>query len=349
LTGHVNGDEIDFSWELQVQEGGDPRATDDMFGASAPKRFIARRVPNATDRVAETAGVTIWITLGTSAGPPPDPGRSKAANVLVVDGHPWMVDCGDGAMERLVAAGFGPTQVNTAFISHLHLDHYGGLMALIALHWWLGPGDASNVLTIYGPPGTDVVVNGILQSLTFQAQMAPGKPAAGQVTRVVIVKDGSDLSVNGVRVRAVRNSHFDGSPDDSVSQSLSYRFDYKGYGIGYTGDTGPSDAVTRLVKGADVLVSEVEDKPAVVAQWTNRSYRSPEAKAEQIHHFATQHLSPQEAGAIAEGAGVRRLVFTHLTLAHGGPFTTDDAQKFINGAHETFKGEVIVAHDLDRF
>jgi ribonuclease BN (tRNA processing enzyme) len=285
-----------------------------------------------------------WITLGTQSGPFPDGVgvRSEPANLLVVDGQPWIIDCGDGAMERLAAAGFQPRQVKTAFISHLHMDHIGGLFGLIALHSGSagGAADTSEVLTIYGPPGIDVMVNGILQSLT------PTTRGLGQVTRVVVVKDGSDLTVNGVRVRAVRNSHFDGSPEDSVSQSLSYRYDYKGFGIGYTGDTGPSDAVTRLEKGADLLVSEVGDKPAIIAQITNNSTLTPEEKSAQIHHFEVQHLSPQEAGKIAEGAEVRRLVFTHLGLR--GAFDAE-AQKFISGAHETFKGEVIVAHDLDKF
>jgi ribonuclease BN (tRNA processing enzyme) len=259
---------------------------------------------------------------------------------MVVDGHPWIVDCGDGAMGRLAAAGFQPTQVSTAFISHLHPDHIGGLLGLIALHWIMG----GDVLTIYGPPGTDALVNGIVQSLIKGNGQGPE-----QVTRVVIVKDGSDLTVNGVRVRAVRNSHFDGSPgpegDHSINESLSYRYDYQGYAIGYTGDTGPSDAVTRLEKGVDLLVSEVADVSAIVADFMNRPL-SPEAKAANIHHFEMQHLSPQEAGKIAEGAGVRLLVFTHLVWRGG---INAEITKFINEVHETFKGQVIVAQDLDRF
>jgi ribonuclease BN (tRNA processing enzyme) len=174
------------------------------------------------------------------------------------------------------------------------------------------------------------------------------RPGPEAVTRVVIVKDGSDLTVKGVRVRAVRNSHFDGSPDQLVSQSLSYRFDDKGYAIGYTGDTGPSDAVTRLEKGVDVLVSEVGDPEwvaALVASIT-KSTDSPEAKAAGIHHFTMQHLNPQEAGKIAEGAGARLLVFTHLGI--WGEFN-ESATRIISAAHETFRGHVIVARDLDRF
>jgi alcohol dehydrogenase (cytochrome c) len=48
-TGKINGDEIDFTWEVQVQEG--TRDLEDW----APQRFTAKRVPDATDIVAEAA------------------------------------------------------------------------------------------------------------------------------------------------------------------------------------------------------------------------------------------------------------------------------------------------------
>lgn len=294
-----------------------------------------------------------WITLGTQAGPRPNAERSQPANLLVVNGKPWIVDCGDGAMERLAAAGFSPTQVDTAFLSHLHLDHIGGLQGLIGLR--LVVPSTKNVLTIYGPPGTDAVVAGISQSLTPSVQigllLGVQVPTPERLTRVVIVKDGSDFNIGGVRVRAVRNSHFDeppGHPADNGSQSLSYRFDYNGYGIGYTGDTGPSDAVAHLEEGVDLLVSEVFDLPTMIAFVTHDAKFAlpPQVVSGMIQHFQTQHLTPQQAGRIAAKAGVRRLVFTHLGIP--GP-TNAEAPKLIREAHETFKGEVVVAHDLDRF
>ena len=56
LVGKLNGDQIDFTWELQVQDGGrPPNAADFMFGPSAPRRFIAKRVADATNAVGEMA------------------------------------------------------------------------------------------------------------------------------------------------------------------------------------------------------------------------------------------------------------------------------------------------------
>jgi hypothetical protein len=56
FNGRINGDEIAFAWELQLQDGGiPPNANDRMFGASAPRKFTAKRVPDAVDIVTQAA------------------------------------------------------------------------------------------------------------------------------------------------------------------------------------------------------------------------------------------------------------------------------------------------------
>jgi len=306
-----------------------------------------------------------WITLGTQGGPAPNAQRSQPANVLLAGGKPMMIDCGDGAMERFAAAGFAPTQATTVFISHLHVDHIGGLQGLIALHWFQG--SAGGVpLTIYGPPGTDKLVAGILQSLSPTEEIAraeqPDKWSLTASVKVVILKTGADMVVNGVRVRAVQNSHFDnppGHPQDNGTQSLSLRFDYHNYAIGYTGDTGPSDAVIALERQVNILLSEVTMRgeasrnlpqfkrhPATgAAQAAGQQPDTGKQPYENIH-FVYQHLSPEGAGKLAAAAEVQQLVFTHLALLAK---TDVIAPTIIRQAQQFFKGKIVVAHDLDRF
>ena len=125
--------------------------------------------------------------------------------------------------------------------------------------------------------------------------------------KVVVIKDGADLQVQGVRVRAAENSHFalpQGGFSDNGSQSLALRFDYEHYAIGYTGDTGPSEAVTALEKGANLLVSEVIDLPGMTAVINALKMMPPDQKTSMIAHFKTHHLTPQDAGKIAAADGV---------------------------------------------
>jgi ribonuclease BN (tRNA processing enzyme) len=178
---------------------------------------------------------------------------------------------------------------------------------------------------------------------------SPDGPSPEASVKVVIIKDGADLQAQGVRVRAAQNSHFvlpQGGFSDNGSQSLALRFDYKNYAIGYTGDTGPSAAVTTLEKGVNLLVSEVIDLPGMIEVVNEIKMMSPDKKASLIEHLKTHHLTPQDAGRMATADGVDRMVFTHLSV----PKTTaEDAASLIHQAHETFKGEVLVARELDHF
>jgi ribonuclease BN (tRNA processing enzyme) len=294
-----------------------------------------------------------WTTLGTAGGPVLQADRFQPANLLTANGKFWLVDCGEGALQRLAALGMQPARISSVFISHLHEDHIGGLQALIGLRWMQS---APGVLTIYGPPGTETLVAGIVQSLEPSSHigMAVRGARAGatpaQSVRVVTLRDGSDVSVDGVRVRAVRNSHFDeepGHPANNGTESLSYRFDVPGYGVGYTGDTGPSEPLRAFFRGVDLLVSEVIDLPRIIENINGpHSPMPPQVRPALIEHLKTQHVTPQEAGAIAAAAGARRLVFTHLAIIGR---TDRAAPGLVSGAHETFGGDVNVAHDLDKF
>lgn len=308
---------------------------------------------SATQGRPAPARALIWTTLGTAGGPSVQADRSQPANLLDTGQSSWMIDCGDGASERLADAGLNPAQIDTVFISHLHIDHTAGLMGLIGLRWFTR---APHVLTIYGPPGTDQIVAGIVQSLEPAQRIGIGirgpawVPSVASTVEVRIIKDGADLTVGGVHVRAVKNTHFadkDGRDDDNGSQSLSFRFEKAGYSIGYTGDTGPSVAVEQLVRGADLLVSETIDLKPLAAEIYRRYPEMPEpAKRALVTHFERQHLTPAEAGKLAADAGAKRLVLTHLTALGK---TAEFAPRLAAEARTTFHRDVVIARDLDRF
>jgi hypothetical protein len=73
-----------------------------------------------------------------------------------------------------------------------------------------------------------------------------------------------------------------------------------------TEDTGPSDAVTQLAKGADMLVSEAtnpvdEFKESQIKQGAWQS-KTPEEQAGLIRHHIEEHLLPEEIGKIGRPA-----------------------------------------------
>lgn len=71
-----------------------------------------------------------FIVLG-SAGGSAYPGRSHSSYVLDLGNEYVMFDCGDGTFMRYQEADLKINKPLTIFISHMHLDHYGGLFSFL--------------------------------------------------------------------------------------------------------------------------------------------------------------------------------------------------------------------------
>jgi ribonuclease Z len=71
------------------------------------------------------------LTLGTGAALPAR-GRYPSAQLVNVHDRLYLVDCGEGTQERLRMAGVNMNRIGHILISHLHGDHYLGLMGLIS-------------------------------------------------------------------------------------------------------------------------------------------------------------------------------------------------------------------------
>jgi len=64
---------------------------------------------------------TTLLLLGTQGGPGINLARGEAANAVIVDGQPYVVDCGYGALRGLVQAGIRPAEVaDTAYLRAGH-------------------------------------------------------------------------------------------------------------------------------------------------------------------------------------------------------------------------------------
>lgn len=302
---------------------------------------------SASGQSSPNDGAQCLVTLGTAGGPIAYAERSQPANLLLAGSQRILVDVGDGAVERLAALRLQPGAIDAVFISHLHMDHIGGLQGLIGLRWMT----AAKPLTVYGPPGTRELVAGIISSMQPSVRAGlgegPGRPTDG-IVRVIELDGGSDVVIGDVRVRAVRNTHFVGEGDVAKPGpvSLSYRFDRNGSSIGYTGDTGESEAVAGLFRGVDVLVSEVIDLPRVMEMVRKNNPGSAQNAANLERHLGSHHLTPVQVGALAWKIGAGSVVLTHLSIV--GP-TADTEPTLLSGVRTAFTGPVTVARDLSRF
>jgi ribonuclease Z len=71
------------------------------------------------------------VTILGSGPAKPTKERLTSAHVLNVHEHFFLIDCGEGAQISMEKYGFSILKINHVFISHLHGDHYFGLIGLI--------------------------------------------------------------------------------------------------------------------------------------------------------------------------------------------------------------------------
>lgn len=92
---------------------------------------------------------TRLILLGTGGGPRPRKVSSAAAQVIVVNGVAYVVDCGDGVARQFVSAGLALPTLRHVFITHHHSDHNADYGNLILLAWTAG---LRTRVDTWGPP-----------------------------------------------------------------------------------------------------------------------------------------------------------------------------------------------------
>lgn len=89
------------------------------------------------------------ITILGSSSATPIFNRNPSAQVLNINERLFLIDCGEGTQQQLIKNGIKAQRLNHIFISHLHGDHYLGLVGLLSsLHLY----GRIKPLTIFGPP-----------------------------------------------------------------------------------------------------------------------------------------------------------------------------------------------------
>jgi ribonuclease Z len=94
------------------------------------------------------------IILGAASATPTS-NQYTTAQLLKMREHYFLIDCGEGTQKQLRRAKTKFSRINHIFISHLHGDHFFGLVGLLSTFHLLG---RTTPLTIYGPPKLKEIV-----------------------------------------------------------------------------------------------------------------------------------------------------------------------------------------------
>jgi ribonuclease Z len=259
------------------------------------------------------------LTLcGTAAGPFTAQ-RASSGYVLQAGDATLMLDCGPGAVRGALGAGIELRDVDAIFLSHLHEDHCFdlGAFALQAMY-----GRFERLPVVYGPPGAREMVPQLMRVYRSTATLPP--------LEIIEIAETEEREVCGFVVRSVETRH---APD---LHAFSRRFSSGGRSFVFSGDTAPNpELMTVLAKDADLLLHECYS-PAGLERYASSG--TEERRKRLLERLPTTHSDVREVAKMAQDAGAKRLVLTHL-------LPTEDAAEVAEIAAKTYKGDLTVGSD----
>lgn len=208
-------------------------------------------------------------------------GKLQTCFHVAWSGGEFLIDCGATSLTGLFRQDIDPNGVSTIFVSHLHGDHFGGLV------WWLihavHVSRRTKPLTVVGPAGIE-------ERFTAAAEaLFPGstKAARGFDLRFRTYRDFETLTEGGVAVTPFVVSH----PSGATPYAL--RFAVDGRVLTFSGDTEWVDTLLPAASGADLFICEcfAFEHPARY----HLNWRTIEANLAQLgaKHVLLTHLGPE--------------------------------------------------------
>ncbi len=268
------------------------------------------------------------VTFLGTASSRPTVRRNVPSLAVQREGETYLFDCGEGTQRQMMRFGVG-FATRDVFVTHLHADHYLGLIGLVRTMSLQGRREP---LTVWGPPGgrrtlSDAVRLGgdrLLFDVDIE-ELAPGEAVRRPEHRIEAYSTRHTArSIGLALVEDDRLGRFDpeaarelGVPEGPLFGRLHRGEEVElpdgtvvepeqvvgpprpGRTLVYTGDTRPCEATVEAAEGADLLVHEA-------------TFGDPETE----RAGDTGHSTARQAARVAEEAGVRRLALTHFSARY---------------------------------
>ena len=273
------------------------------------------------------------VFLGTKGGPRVGIGASNPANLVVVNGTPFVIDCGMGVSRQLVNAGVPIPSVKYILISHHHSDHNLEYGNLVYNAWAAG---LSTPIQSFGPKGLEAMTRSFWETNKFDVDTRIGDEGRPDPRPLLIAKDidadGVVVKTADVTVTAFRTPH------PPITDNFAYKFETPDGTIVFSSDTAYNPKLAEFARGADVLVHECLYVPAV-----DRLVIKTKNGATLKKHLLESHTTTEDVGRIAAAAGVKALVLSHFVPGDDPEVTDEDWTRDVK---KNYSGRIVVAKDL---
>ena len=268
-----------------------------------------------------------------SGGPLNPEGRASTSYLVWWNDSPKIiVDLGAGSMTNFARAQHNPSHLAAILISHLHPDHVSELPSFC---WDAQVLDRKAPLTLIGPSGNEFFPD--MQTFAraifgeagiFPIMKNPGFPIEVKVIDAQMQVSNSVFRLDDVEVSAYPVPH-------GKAPCLAYRVDAPSFKIVFAGDqTGLDPGFISFAQDTDLLVLHTALSPFA-----------------EHHPFAKVIGMPKDLAKIAESAGARRVLLSHLM---GFPpehpdafcFALSNMDALVKSVREVYSGSISIASDL---
>jgi ribonuclease Z len=300
--------------------------------------------------------------LGTGAGMPAKERNvtSIALNLSAERGTTWLFDCGEGTQHQILKTPIRPRRIEKIFISHLHGDHIFGLPGLLGSRSFQ---DGNSLLTLYGPKGIrefieialfaskthlkyelDIIEMNEDEEIIFEDDqfLIEAKKLEHGITsygfRITECDQPGALQVDALRkagippgpiYQKIKNGERVVMENGHVLDNVKYIGEVKkGRILAVLGDTRYTENAIVLSNQADVLIHEATF-----------------SKEEENLAFNYFHATTAQAATIANLAGVKNLILTHISSRYQ---SEEQELKLLREARAIFP-ETYIAKDLWTF
>jgi ribonuclease Z len=285
----------------------------------------------------------IAVTILGNNSALPSHNRHPSAQVLQSDEHLVLIDCGEGTQMQMNFYKIKKSRINHIFISHLHGDHYFGLIGLINS---LALNNHLNDLHIYAPEKLksiidiqmDVAGSGLPFQLYFHALEKEEILFEDKKFSVECFKVNHRIECWGFLFREKKNRR-----KINPSQIKKYKVPKSFYENLHRGEDY-LDEKNELIKN-EILTTAVEP-PKSYAYCADTAFYEPIAEkikgVDLVYHESTYlsdlekkatdryHSTSTQAATIAKKAGAKKLLLGHFSSMY------DTLEKFKEEACEIF-------------
>ncbi len=305
---------------------------------SAPEdgRYAEYYVPGA-ETLAEGE---MRVTSCGSGGPAPLR-IGQAASCLLVElgnGQVFVFDVGGGAVGNLFALGVHPARLDKLFVTHLHLDHVGGIFPLFDAMGWA----RNTPLHVWGPSGytPDLGIASFVEHVRAASEWHIQSkqdllPTSGMILEAHEVDIASFspseprqlvYDESGVKIYAFPVVH-------TIAGAMGYRLEWNGLTFVYTADSEASRFEAEQARGADVFIHEIFPH---AEEFGARNHMP----LQHAQNAMSAHTMAAELGMVFEIAQPR--------LGAGMHFTLDDEliDPLFEELRTTFEGPALLMQDM---